>query len=84
MIYQVTLYEGNWNKKVSEKIVWQLLRKRARSIQFYEPDEDVKLSFEIDVVMPMYRDCECVRDRLYRSLYRLGPEYESMVEVELE
>ena len=90
MIYQILLYDGNWEKKISEKTVGNLLKQwfpRSRielrqglatyAIEFQTPEEGVLVSAEFITV----GDSELVADKLYRCLYSLCPEYESMVEV---
>lgn len=92
MIFQVTLYEGRWTKKVSEKSVRQLLKKRfycstfnvrqwsqSDGIVFQLTDSDVLHLVEFHISGDM--DHELIIDELYHRFCSLGPEYESMIEV---
>ena len=89
MIYQITLYDGGWEKLPTEKAVKNLMRHRfkdSQNIQFQGHDEESG-AIVIEVELPdsyfndYWREQELVTDRLYRCFYSLGPEYESMVEI---
>ena len=91
MIFQVTLYEGNWNKLPSTQIVQRLLKKRyycsTNDINSWtrpdniiiSSDSDITAEFSLRILDDM--DYELVIDELYSRFYGLGPEYESMVEI---
>lgn len=96
MIFQVTLYEGNWNKLPSTQIVQRLLKKRyycstndinswtrPSEVTFQCTDSDVLYLAEFSLRILDDMDYELVIDELYSRFYGLGPEYESMVEVTL-
>ena len=98
MIYQILLYNGAWDRKISKTLVRSLLQKRVYcpvsspkrwyakpdQIEFQSVEEDnVLLSVEVIFHLTDDRDCELIRDQFYDRLYELGPEYESMVEVTL-
>ena len=87
MIYQVILYEGKWDKKISEKSVIKLLchhfhqlKESESSIQFQESEEGLYVEVRL---IDDWREPGPVVDRLYRCFYTLEPEYETMVEVNI-
>lgn len=99
MTYQITLHDGDWKHKVTERSVRNQIRQhfpRSRSqkerdldthtICFNTPDEGVLISAELTLdERSIYRnDEELCCDKLYTCFYALEPEYESMVEITLE
>jgi hypothetical protein len=85
----ITLYEGRWGRKLSRESLEKAVRRatygdcRLEELEFVKPDEDV--AFEIKAsVTTEWSDEENVRDKIIeRLLARFEPEYESMVEVEV-
>jgi hypothetical protein len=97
MTYQITLYDGEWDKTVSEKTVQGLLRqwfprsrseRRQGSKPYQLTFQPVEISVLVSAELTVYQDSdyfdgdeELVTDKLYRCFYSIGPEYESMVEI---
>ena len=97
MIYQITLYEGKWGKKVSERSVRSLVRQwfpcsrnearqglKTHDIWFQPVEEGVLVfaDFTVHQNSAFFDiDEELIIDKLYHCFYSLKPEYESMVEV---
>jgi divalent metal cation (Fe/Co/Zn/Cd) transporter len=92
VICRVLLYEGRWGHKLSYKAIESVLRhmgcrhRPLASLRFVQPDDDV--AFEVEVVFHAdldWGDQENICDRIIeRLLTRFEPEYESMIEVEVE
>lgn len=89
---RVLLYEGKWRRKLSQKLIERTLRHAASGrgvvvgISFVEPASDV--AFEAEMVVEADTDwgdqenvCDDIVERLLRTF---DPEFESMVEVEVE
>ncbi len=92
ILLRVLLYEGVWRRKPSKKTVENALRHTVSArgtvldVVFVDPIPDV--AFEIEMVVDADTDwgdqenvCDDIVERLLRSF---DPEYESMVEVEVE
>jgi hypothetical protein len=88
---RIILYEGNWEKTLSEDAI-HLLMKRTfpetgecslDSLDFVKPDEDVAFEIEAGIVTD-WSDKENVSDRIIEKvLAHFEPEYETMIEVEV-
>ena len=85
----ITLYEGRWGRKPSRESLEKTIRRAAdgdcwlEELEFVKPDEDVAFEMEASVTTD-WSDEENVRDKIIeRLLARFKPEYESMVEVEV-
>ncbi len=92
LLLRVLLYEGKWRRKPSKKTVENALRHTVSArgavldLSFVDPIPDV--AFEIELAVNTDLDwgdqenvCDDIVERLLRSF---DPEYESMVEVEIE
>jgi len=85
---RILLFDGRWERKPTRKSIERTLRvfKQIVELEFPTPEEDVL--FEIEVVVDAdldWGDHENVSDRITeRLLRRFEPEYESMIEVEVE
>ncbi len=89
---RVLFFDGRWRRKLSEKSIAVTLKRavsshcRVVSLAFVKPDEDV--AFEAQMVVDVnttWGDREVVRDEIVeRVLWRFEPEFESMIEVEVE
>lgn len=87
----ISMYDGNWRRPPSQKEVRSVLETAFPphsddclvSIEFVEPEEDVRVQAEVVVSHPWYHE-EVVQDKIIeRLLKRFDPEYESMIEVEV-
>lgn len=88
---RIILYEGNWQRRLSEDALTSLLRRTfpddgecsLDSLDFIEPSEDA--AFEIEATVDTdWSDQENVSDTIIEAvLDRFKPEYETMVEVEV-
>jgi len=89
---KVLFFEGRWRRKLSEKSIELALRRAVSShcwvvsLEFVKPDEDV--AFEAQVIVDVdtdWGDREVVRDEIIEwVLSRFEPEFESMIDVEVE
>ncbi len=84
----IILYEGQW-RKLSKTVLRAALRRSFGDcslveLEFVEPGRDVAFKIEA-VVVTDWSDKEDVQDRIIRRLLeRFEPEFESMIEVEVE
>jgi len=86
----VVLYGGVWRHRPSEAVVLRRLQttlgegfERVKFVTESNIDPDVALEAEV-LVFPVHRHGEYLRDVLTEDLIKhLGPEYDSMVEVEV-
>ena len=92
VVCRVVLYEGCWITQPSKEDVTLALSRTFPAqgdnalgrIEFAEPPEDVALEVEV-AVFTRWCHSEIIRDDIIESvLYRFEPEYESMIEVEVE
>jgi len=89
---RVLLYEGCWNRKLSQKAIEKALRRAVSghcvivALEFVRPDADVAFEVEITVDADTdWGDQENVCDEIIEwLLHRFEPEFESMIEVEVE
>jgi len=85
---KVLLHDGCWGRRPSEKLIAQTLHafKNIIGSKFVEPAEDVLFEVALTVDADLdWGNHENVSDRIIeRLLRRFEPEYESMVEVEVE
>ena len=85
---RVLFYDGCWGRSLSQKSIEQTLRvlKHIVDLEFLEPDEDVLFEVEVTVDVDLdWGNHENVADRITeRLLRRFEPEFESMIEVEVE
>ncbi len=87
---RVLLFEGKWRRRLSRKAVEDALRYAISNrgmildLRFADPRADV--AFEIEMMVSVDDgDQELVSDEIIERLLRnFDPEYESMVEVEVE
>ncbi len=89
---RVLLYEGKWGRKLTPKAIESSINRAVTyrgmitHLEYVDPIPDV--AFEIEIVILLYEDWddkEIARDVIVRELLiDLDPEYESMVEVEIE
>ena len=96
MTFQITLYDGEWERTVAEKSVANQLRQwfpRTRKdkkkgvepnrVEFNTPEDGVLISalFTLNKEAVYFDDEELRVDKIYRCFCAMGPEYESMIEV---
>ena len=91
MTYQITLYPGEWEKKINEKTVRSLLRRNFPQTQQdrqqglpthfveFQDNEDCLIAAEVSIVED--NDRELTADKLFKCFYLFKPEYESMVDI---
>lgn len=92
VMFRVLLYNGLWKRNPTEKAIESILNQSLSGkslvdeLEFVQPSEDV--AFEIEFIVDVdvvWGDPEHIRDEIIeRLLHKFEPEFESMVEVEVE
>ena len=89
MKYRLSLYEGQWSPPLSIQAIRELLdgydgEWLVVDYAFVLPEKDVAAAIELTAVSK-WSDVEHVRDAIIEKfLRRFEPEFESMIEIEVE